>query len=162
MTDRYNPLLARLLTFPSMFYYPGTILFIDHVLVPTIAAINGHCFAAGWMTALACDYRVMTDGSKRNAWMCMNEVRPFMSIPLAYIIYLLLGPLRCSLASLICCPIPRENRRPQSHSENSPGRAPFLTVRSTASRVCWPPREWRYQGYNGQSWGIGGPGFQRG
>lgn len=24
--------------------------------------------------AMACDYRVMTDGSKRNAWMCMNEV----------------------------------------------------------------------------------------
>ena len=26
------------------------------------------------MIALACDYRVMTDGAKRNAWMCMNEV----------------------------------------------------------------------------------------
>lgn len=25
--------------------------------------------------SLACDYRVMVDGSKRNAWMCMNEVR---------------------------------------------------------------------------------------
>ena len=42
--------------------------------VPTVAAINGHCFAAGAITALACDYRVMTDGAKRNAWMCMNEV----------------------------------------------------------------------------------------
>ena len=27
------------------------------------------------MLALCCDYRVMTDGEKRNAWMCMNEVR---------------------------------------------------------------------------------------
>ena len=27
------------------------------------------------MLALCCDYRVMTDGSKRNVWMCMNEVR---------------------------------------------------------------------------------------
>jgi Delta3-Delta2-enoyl-CoA isomerase len=26
------------------------------------------------MLALACDYRVMTDGAKRTAWMCMNEV----------------------------------------------------------------------------------------
>ena len=42
--------------------------------VPTVAAINGHCFAAGAIVALACDYRVMTDGAKRNAWMCMNEV----------------------------------------------------------------------------------------
>jgi len=24
--------------------------------------------------SLACDYRVMTDGAKRNAWMCMNEI----------------------------------------------------------------------------------------
>ncbi len=26
------------------------------------------------MLSLSCDYRVMTDGSTRNAWMCMNEV----------------------------------------------------------------------------------------
>lgn len=44
------------------------------ISVPTIAAINGHCFAAAMMLALCCDYRVMTDGSKRSAWMCMNEV----------------------------------------------------------------------------------------
>lgn len=42
--------------------------------VPTIAAINGHCFAGGFMLALCCDYRVMTDGSRRRAWLCMNEV----------------------------------------------------------------------------------------
>ncbi|KAF7327455.1 Acid protease [Mycena kentingensis (nom. inval.)] len=54
----FNPLLSRLVTFP----------------VPTIAAINGHCFAAGFMLTLACDYRVMTDASKRNAWLCMNEI----------------------------------------------------------------------------------------
>ena len=39
-----------------------------------MAAINGHCFAAGAIISLACDYRVMTDGAKRNAWMCMNEI----------------------------------------------------------------------------------------
>jgi len=54
----YNMMMKRLLTFP----------------VPTVAAINGHCFAGGMMLALCCDYRVMTDGEKRNAWMCMNEI----------------------------------------------------------------------------------------
>ncbi|KZT29700.1 ClpP/crotonase [Neolentinus lepideus HHB14362 ss-1] len=54
----FDPLLKRILLFP----------------IPTIAAINGHCFAGGMMLTLACDYRVMTDGSKKNAWMSMNEV----------------------------------------------------------------------------------------
>ncbi|KAH9983096.1 ClpP/crotonase [Russula compacta] len=54
----FDPLFLNLLTFP----------------IPTVAAINGHCFAAAAMLALACDYRVITDGAKRNVWMCMNEV----------------------------------------------------------------------------------------
>lgn len=54
----YNLLMKRLLTFP----------------IPTLAAINGHCFAGGMMLAMCCDYRVMTDGERRNAWMCMNEI----------------------------------------------------------------------------------------
>ncbi|KAJ7242774.1 ClpP/crotonase-like domain-containing protein [Mycena haematopus] len=54
----FNPLLERIIKFP----------------IPTICAINGHCFAGGFMLSLACDYRVMTDGSNRNAWLCMNEV----------------------------------------------------------------------------------------
>ncbi len=45
--------------------------------VPTIAAINGHCYAGALMLALVCDYRVMTDGSSRHAWLCMNEVGEF-------------------------------------------------------------------------------------
>ncbi|EJD06973.1 ClpP/crotonase [Fomitiporia mediterranea MF3/22] len=56
--DTYNTLVSRLLAFP----------------IPIIAAINGHCFAAGLVLALACDYRVMTDGKERRAWCCMNEV----------------------------------------------------------------------------------------
>ena len=36
--------------------------------------MNGHTFAGGMCLALACDYRIMIDGSKRNAWMSMNEV----------------------------------------------------------------------------------------
>jgi enoyl-CoA hydratase/carnithine racemase len=57
-TATFDPLLLSLLTFP----------------LPTVAAINGHCFAAGAIISLACDYRVMTDGAKRNTWMCMNEI----------------------------------------------------------------------------------------
>lgn len=57
-SDVFNPLITRLLLFP----------------IPTIAAITGHAFAAGWVLALTCDYRIMMDGSKRNAWACMNEI----------------------------------------------------------------------------------------
>ncbi|KAF4596360.1 hypothetical protein EYR40_007952 [Pleurotus pulmonarius] len=64
----FNPLLSRLMTFP----------------IPVIAAINGHCFAGGFMLSLACDYRVMTDGAKRNAWLCMNEVHFGAVWPLSF------------------------------------------------------------------------------
>ncbi|TFK40257.1 ClpP/crotonase-like domain-containing protein [Crucibulum laeve] len=64
----FNPLLTRLLLFP----------------IPTIAAINGHCYAGGLMLSLACDYRIMTDGSKRNAWLCMNEVHFGAVWPLSF------------------------------------------------------------------------------
>ncbi|KAI0077891.1 ClpP/crotonase [Panus rudis PR-1116 ss-1] len=61
----FNPFVRRLLSFPLL----------------TIAAINGHCFAGGMMLALLCDYRVMTDGSQRNAWMCMNEIHLGLGYP---------------------------------------------------------------------------------
>ncbi|PPQ83447.1 hypothetical protein CVT25_007038 [Psilocybe cyanescens] len=64
----FNPMLTRLLTFP----------------IPTIAAINGHCFAGGMMLSLVCDYRVMTDGSSRNAWLCMNEIHFGAPWPLSF------------------------------------------------------------------------------
>ncbi|TFK27168.1 ClpP/crotonase [Coprinopsis marcescibilis] len=64
----FDPMLKRLLTFP----------------IPTVAAINGHCFAGGLMLSLACDYRVMTDGRKRNAWLCMNEVHFGARWPLSF------------------------------------------------------------------------------
>ncbi|KZT12957.1 ClpP/crotonase [Laetiporus sulphureus 93-53] len=62
-----NPFYRRVLTFP----------------IPTVAAINGHCFAAAMILSLCCDYRVMTDGSSRNAWVCMNEVHFGAGWPLA-------------------------------------------------------------------------------
>lgn len=48
-------LLARMLTFPF----------------PTVAAINGHAFAAGAIFALAHDYRVMRT---KQGWISLNEI----------------------------------------------------------------------------------------
>jgi len=39
--------------------------------MPTVAAINGHAFAAGAFVALACDYRVMRND---RGWFCFSEV----------------------------------------------------------------------------------------
>ncbi|KIY66523.1 ClpP/crotonase [Cylindrobasidium torrendii FP15055 ss-10] len=64
----WEPFCARVLTFP----------------IPTVAAINGHCFAAAFGLATACDYRVMTDGSKRRAWLSMNEVHFGAIWPLSF------------------------------------------------------------------------------
>jgi len=64
-----DPLLRRLLVFP----------------IPTIAAINGHCYAGGLLLAMTCDYRVMTDGSSRNAWLCMNEVHFGATFPHSFV-----------------------------------------------------------------------------
>lgn len=53
-----NPFYRRVLTFP----------------IPTVAAINGYCYAAAMTLSLCCDYRVMTDGSNRRTCICMNEI----------------------------------------------------------------------------------------
>ena len=55
VVERTQHLLARLLVFPR----------------PLIAAINGHCFAAGAMAALACDGRVMRAD---RGFFCLPEV----------------------------------------------------------------------------------------
>ncbi|PVF93444.1 ClpP/crotonase [Serendipita vermifera] len=53
--NRFVPIMEHLLGFP----------------IPVIAAINGHCFAAGFALAMACDYRVM---KASKAWLSMNEL----------------------------------------------------------------------------------------
>ena len=52
--------------------------------VPTVAAINGHAFAAGAFLALGCDFRVMRED---RGWFCISEIdvgvpigRPMMSL----------------------------------------------------------------------------------
>ncbi|KAB5596174.1 Enoyl-CoA hydratase/isomerase family protein [Ceratobasidium theobromae] len=65
MNGVLNPVIARLLSFP----------------IPTVAALNGHTFAAGYLLALACDYRVMTAGK---AWACFNEVHFGAPLPPAF------------------------------------------------------------------------------
>ena len=49
------PLWRRLLTYP----------------MPTVALINGHCFAGGLMTAMMHDYRVM---NPHKGFLCLNEL----------------------------------------------------------------------------------------
>jgi len=61
----FNPFISRLLTFP----------------IPTIAAITGHAFAAGFILALSCDYRVMTPG---RGWASMNEVLFGATMPFSF------------------------------------------------------------------------------
>lgn len=76
MTNTFHPFLARLLSFP----------------IPTVAAINGHAFAGGFLLALVCDYRVMTSG---RAWCSMNEIHfgaPFTQALTAILNYKLPTP----------------------------------------------------------------------
>jgi enoyl-CoA hydratase len=48
---------------------------------PTIAAINGHTYAGGFITALDCDYRIAADGALQFA---LNEVPIGIPMPAVY------------------------------------------------------------------------------
>jgi len=60
--DEFMKLMARLITFP----------------VPTIAAINGHAFGAGFMLALCHDVRFMRAD---RGFICANEMQLGLAIP---------------------------------------------------------------------------------
>jgi enoyl-CoA hydratase len=62
---RYRATNVRLFTYPR----------------PVIAAINGHAFAGGVITALCCDYRIVADGPTRLA---LNEVPIGIPMPMVY------------------------------------------------------------------------------
>ncbi|XP_022082219.1 enoyl-CoA delta isomerase 2, peroxisomal-like [Acanthaster planci] len=54
--------------------------FMDRVLVypmPTVAALNGHAYAAGGFLAMACDYRIMRT---QRGWFCFPEINIKMAI----------------------------------------------------------------------------------
>ena len=58
----FMTLMARIITFP----------------VPTVAAVNGHAFGAGFMMALCCDVRHMRED---RGFVCANEIQIGMQIP---------------------------------------------------------------------------------
>lgn len=61
-----NKMYLKLFTFP----------------IPTVAALNGHAFAGGFVLALSHDYRVMKDNeAKGKAVMAMNEIEFGASVP---------------------------------------------------------------------------------
>jgi len=60
--DEFMTLMSRLITFP----------------MPTIAAVNGHAFGAGFMSALCHDVRVMREN---RGYLCANEMQLGMRIP---------------------------------------------------------------------------------
>ncbi|AOW03389.1 YALI0D00671p [Yarrowia lipolytica CLIB122] len=69
--------------FMSLYFYPLLKAFVDFPW-PTIANINGHCFAGAFCLAAFHDYRVMNPAK---GWLCMNELEfdaplmgPLMSI----------------------------------------------------------------------------------
>ncbi|KAF8322117.1 ClpP/crotonase, partial [Clavulina sp. PMI_390] len=84
----FAPALVRLLTFP----------------MPTIAALNGHTFGAGFALALCCDYRIMQTS---NGWCGMGEI--FAGTSLGSIFSAI---LQCKLPSvLLKRSIPLEGRK---------------------------------------------------
>lgn len=66
---------------------------------PVIAAIDGHAYAGGLLTALACDYRLATDGDARFG---LNEVPVGIPMPSTYLEFIrhAIGSRSAALISL--------------------------------------------------------------
>lgn len=63
--------------------------------IPTVAAINGHAFAAGAFLALACDYRIMRED---RGWICISEVDAGV-------------PISAPMMDLLCAKVPPSSVR---------------------------------------------------
>ena len=81
--DAYRATNLRLFTYPR----------------PTVAAINGHAYAGGLITALGCDHRIATDGPLQFS---LNEVPIGIPMPAVYceIIKYAAGPMAASELTL--------------------------------------------------------------
>lgn len=104
------PVYEKLMTFP----------------LPVVAAIGGHCFAAGWGLMAACDYAVM--GGK--GFMAMNEVSGRMGQPMT-----LLGQ-----SVVQSSPLPSSTHPPTPTVYRSTSARRSLPVSSPPSRSASPPR----------------------
>lgn len=80
--------MDRLLTFPSKCvlrcFNESLCLISNVVIVPVIAAVNGHAFAAGFIISLACDYRIM---QSNRGWCSMNEVSELFGLSQLFLQY---------------------------------------------------------------------------
>ena len=81
--QRYRAINLRVLTYPR----------------PVIAAINGHAYAGGLVTALACDYRLAAEGDARFG---LNEVPVGIPMPSTYLEFIkyAIGSRSSALVSL--------------------------------------------------------------
>jgi enoyl-CoA hydratase len=82
--DHHFPLFARrsLKEIDAWFeVYRATNLRLFTYPRPTVAAINGHAYAGGLITALGCDHRIAAEGTLQFA---LNEVRIGIPMPAVY------------------------------------------------------------------------------
>ena len=63
---------------PSVFFFMEFMSRMITLPVPTVAAVNGHAFGAGFMFALCHDYRIMRQD---RGYLCANEIQLGMIIP---------------------------------------------------------------------------------
>lgn len=70
---------SKKVTGELMYAFLGTVRRLLIFPMPTIAAINGHCFAGGFILGLCCDYRI---GLNNCGTFCMSEVSLELPLPI--------------------------------------------------------------------------------